>query len=654
MYLIHNQILSLQICSTFVTMHYFRDLQDLLKLEKEEDLNSFLKQTQTSPVSERRLNGLAWYPIAIRGTEMSRGDYLTIEIERTTHQDVAHQFRFGMPVALFSNYAPQEDRIEGIVNFYGANRMKITLRVDELPDWCDNGKLGVDLLFDNNSYQEMQNALKKAAQLIDDKEDGNLIRVLTGKNNPQFTNDIDFLSIPKLNKVQQLAVNKIVNANELAIVHGPPGTGKTTTLVEAVKALINNGDRQILIVAPSNTAVDLLSTKLAYEGLNVLRIGNPARISEDLLSLTLDHKITSHPDKKQLKELKRRASEFKNMAHKYKRNFGRAEREQRNALLDESRKLMKDAGRIEEYITENLIEKAQVITATLVGANHYTIRDLKFNTVIIDEAGQALEPACWIPLLKAKKVVFAGDHCQLPPTIKSSVAANKGLNITLFEKCVSLFPESVVLLEEQYRMNEIIMGYSSLIFYKNKLHAHSSVKKQLLLENDSPLEFIDTAGCGFNEKQEGTSLSNKEEAHFLVKHLCLYIKDLHQHYNKTDFPSVAIISPYKTQVHLLRELIVNNEELKSVVQNISVNTIDSFQGQERDLVYISLTRSNNEGNIGFLSDIRRMNVALTRAKRKLVVIGDSATIAGSSFYANFIEYSEKNNMYKSAWEFAES
>jgi ATP-dependent RNA/DNA helicase IGHMBP2 len=635
-------------------MNYFRHLLELLKLEKEEDLHSFLKQTQASSVAEKRLNGLAWYPIAIRGTEMSRGDYLSVEIERTTHHELVHQFRFGMPVALFSNYAPQTDRIEGTVNFYGGNRMKITLRTDELPEWCDNGKLGVDLLFDSNSYQEMQNALKRASSIAEDKEEGHLARILTGKTKPQFTETGNLPAIPPLNHVQQLAVHKILAAQELAIVHGPPGTGKTTTLVEAVKALIAAGEQQILIVAPSNTAVDLLSTKIAAEGLNVLRIGNPARVSTELLSLTLDHKIADHPEKKQLKELKKRASEFKNMAHKYKRNFGRAEREQRNALLDESRKLMKDAGRIEEGLTEHLISKAQVITATLVGANHYTIRDLTFNTLIIDEAGQALEPACWIPLLKAKKVVFAGDHCQLPPTIKSSVAAKNGLSTTLFEKCVALHPESVVLLEEQYRMNEVIMGYPSKIFYQEKLRAHASVAGKLLVSNDPPLEFIDTAGCGFTEKQDGTSLSNAEEAEFLVKHLSKYLSELHQTYDLANLPEIAVISPYKTQVYVLRELISQSTVLTALTAKISVNTVDSFQGQERAIVYISLTRSNSERNIGFLSDIRRMNVAITRAKQKLVIIGDSATISSSAFYANFIQYAEDAGVYKSAWEFNEA
>ena len=634
-------------------MNYFRDLLDLLKLEKEEDLHSFLKQTQASSAAEKRINGLAWYPVAIRGTEISRGDYLTVEIERTTHHELVHKFRFGMPVALFSNYAPQTDRIEGTVNFYGGNRMKITLRTDELPDWCDNGKLGVDLLFDNNSYQEMQNALKKASSLAEDKEEGHLARILTGKTKPQFAEIENQPALKKLNHVQQLAVHKIVAAQDLAIVHGPPGTGKTTTLVEAVKSLIAAGEQQILIVAPSNTAVDLLSTKIAAEGLNVLRIGNPARVSTELLSLTLDHKIAAHPEKKQLKELKKRASEFKHMAHKYKRSFGKAEREQRKALLEESRKLMRDAGRIEEGITESLITKTQVITATLVGANHYTIRDLKFNTLIIDEAGQALEPACWIPLLKAKKVIFAGDHCQLPPTIKSAVAAKNGLSTTLFEKCVALHPESVVLLEEQYRMNEVIMGYSSRVFYQDKLKAHPSVADKILLNNDLPMEFIDTAGCGFIEKQEGTSLSNAEEAEFLLKHLTKYISELHQIYDLANFPDIAVISPYKTQVYILKELILQSTVLSNLSTKISVNTVDSFQGQERAIVYISLTRSNSERSIGFLSDIRRMNVAITRAKQKLVIIGDGATISSSAFYAHFMQYAEDAGLYKSAWEFVE-
>ena len=641
-------------------MDYFKKLLELLKIEREEDRQSYLRLTESTSVSERRANGIALYPIAIRGSEMSRGDYLTVEVERTTHQDVSHQLRFGMPAVLFSNHEPKKDRVEGTITHQSGNRLKITLRTDELPDWSRDGKLGIDLLFDDNSYDEMQNALKNASSLEENTDEGRLTRILTGERKPTFKTDLPFYNAPKLNESQQGAVNKILSANELAIVHGPPGTGKTTTLVEAIKALIKQDKKQILVVAPSNTAVDLLSEKLSDQGLNVLRVGNPARVSERLMSLTLDSKMTSHASMKEIKNLKKQANEFKNMAHKYKRSFGKAERDQRKALFDEAHRIMKDVGKAEQYIIDDLVSKAQVITATLVGANHYTVRNLKFNTVVIDEAGQALEPACWIPILKSGKVVLAGDHCQLSPTIKSNEAARKGLATTLLEKCVSLHPESVVLLEEQYRMNESIMGYSSKVFYEDKLKAHASVAHHLLFENDVPLAFIDTAGCGFDEKLEGTSSTNPEEASFLFKHLNLLVEELGNRPGKKmannmieNFPTIAIISPYKQQIHILKDQLLHSPELQKYGDKISVNTIDSFQGQERDVVYISMVRSNPEGDIGFLSDIRRMNVAMTRARKKLVVIGDSATLSGLTFYSDFITYAEGLNAYQSAWEFAD-
>jgi ATP-dependent RNA/DNA helicase IGHMBP2 len=500
-------------------MEYFKKLLDLLKIEREEDRQSYLKLTESTSVSERRSNGLAWYPIAIRGQEMSRGDYVTVEVERTTHQDISHQLRFGMPAVLFSNHEPKKDRVEGTITHQSGNRLKITLRTDELPDWSRDGKLGIDLLFDDNSYDEMQNAIKTASALDEKTEEGRLVKILTGEKASTFKTDIPPFTFPKLNISQQLAVSKILVANELAIVHGPPGTGKTTTLVEAIKALIKQDKKQILVVAPSNTAVDLLSEKLSDQGLNVLRVGNPARVSERLMALTLDSKMAAHPGMKEMKTLKKQANEYKNMAHKYKRSFGKAERDQRKALFDEAHRIMKDVGKSEQYIIDDLVSKAQVITATLVGANHYTVRNVKYHTVVIDEAGQALEPACWVPILKAQKVVLAGDHCQLSPTIKSSEAAKKGLATTLLEKCVALHPESVVLLEEQYRMNEEIMGYSSRVFYHNKLKANDSVAHHVLFPEDAPLAFIDTAGCGYDEKLEGTSSTNPEEAAFLFKHL---------------------------------------------------------------------------------------------------------------------------------------
>ncbi|MCZ4243915.1 AAA domain-containing protein [Pedobacter punctiformis] len=630
---------------------YFKKLQDLLLTEREEDLQSYLKLTENTSAADRRILGLTWYPIAIRNTEIGRGDYLTVELERTAHQDLSHQFRFGSSVVLFSNHDPKNDRVEGIVSHQSGNRMKLSLRVDELPDWTRDGKLGIDLLFDNNSYDEMQNALKQAAVQSENQSENTLIKILTKGDAAAFQNEQKFILPGHLNESQQLAVHKIVTANHLAIVHGPPGTGKTTTLVQAIKALAKQDHQKILVVAPSNTAVDLLTEKLAGEGLNVIRVGNPARVSERLISSTLDHKMADHPEMKTIKALKKQANEYKNMAHKYKRSFGKAERDQRKALFDEAHKIGREVEKTEQYIMDNLFGKAQIVTATLVGANHYTVKNLKYHTVVIDEAGQALEPACWIPILKGQKLILAGDHFQLSPTIKSNEAARNGLSHTLLEKSVLLHPESVVLLEEQYRMHQDIMAYSSKVFYENKLRAHFSVANHCLFPEDETLTFIDTAGCSYDEKLDGTSTTNPDEAAFLLRHLVNLTERLKEKDLIKDFPSVAIISPYKQQVQILKELMREETTLASYTDKIAVNTIDSFQGQERDVVYISLTRSNSDGVIGFLSDIRRMNVAMTRAKKKLVVIGDSSTLSKSGFYADFIQFAENLGTYHSAWEF---
>ncbi len=630
-------------------MDYFKHLEHLLKIERQTDRETYKQFIEQSSVRQRQLNGLSWYPVAIKDVEITRGDYLSIEIERTTNHDAPHQFRFGSSAALFSNHQPKEWRQEGIVTHQSGNKLKLTLRIDELPEWTRDGKLGIDLLFDEISYDEMLNALKQSAVQY---EKNHLLQVLTGNKPTAFNSISTYYESPSLNASQNEAVNKILSASEIAVIHGPPGTGKTTTLVQAIKALHQQEKQKILVVAPSNTAVDLLADKLSCLGLNVVRIGNPVRVSENLASLTLDSRMQQHNSIKEIKRLKKQANEYRSLAHKYKRSFGKAEREQRKALFDEAHKILKEVDRLEQYITTDVLDKADIITATLVGANHFSVRHLQYHSVIIDEAGQAIEPACWIPILKGKKLIMAGDHFQLPPTIKSEQAAKEGLATTLLEKTVALHPQSVVLLNEQYRMNEMIMHYSSSVFYGNKLKASESVAKHLLFETDTPISFIDTAGCGFEEKQEGTSLINTEEAHFLFKHLSDFIdSSLKYHFTKENFPSIAVISPYKQQVMLLQDLFKNSTLYSSYSGSISINTIDSFQGQERDIVYIGLTRSNNESKIGFLADIRRMNVAMTRARKKLVVVGDSSTLSQHPFYDNFIKWTMENNTWISAWEF---
>ena len=314
---------------------------------------------------------------------------------------------------------------------------------------------------------------------------------------------------------------------------------------------------------------------------------------------------------------------------------------------------MKDVGAMEQYIIDDLVARADIVTATLVGSNHYTVRKLRYNTVVIDEAAQALEPAAWIAVLKGSKLVMAGDHYQLPPTIKSAEAAKQGLANTLMEKVVSLQPAAVTLLEEQYRMNEQIMGYPSSVFYNDSLKAHHSVAHHLLFEEDKPFQFIDTAGCGFDEVREGTSSTNPEEASFLIRQLSHLAEEITKR-SIDPFPSVAIIAPYKAQTYLLAEQLDHSPALSPYRDRIAVNTVDSFQGQERDIIYISLTRSNPDGVIGFLIDIRRMNVAMTRARKKLVMIGDSATLSRFPFYAELISYAEEQGAYHSAWEFMDA
>jgi ATP-dependent RNA/DNA helicase IGHMBP2 len=631
-------------------MDYFRRLTELLKIEKDEDRRSYEALRKNLSVQQRRENGITWFPIAIKGTEIGKGDYLSVEVERTSHFDIIHQFRFGMTVAVFSNHDATADRMEGTLTHISAVGMKISLRVDELPDWTKRGKLGVDVVFDENSYEEMERALKMAPVIAEKKEEGKLLNIITGKKEPSFSATASFVD-SDLNSMQKAAVEKILSANELAIIHGPPGTGKTTTLVAAIKAILQQQKQKILVVAPSNAAVDLLSEKISLQGMNVLRVGNPARVSERQLSLTLDHKISLHNSFKEIKRLKKQAAEYRDLAHKYKRSFGASEREQRKALFAEAKNISKEVERTEQYIIDDLVAKADVITATLVGSSHYTVRGLKYETVVIDEAGQALEPACLIPILKTSRLIMAGDHCQLPPTIRSVEAAKGGLEKTLLEKLVELYPGSVTLLEEQYRMHETIMNFSSAEFYHDKLIAHPSVAHHTLTGDHEPFLFIDTAGCGFDEKREGNSTSNPEEAGFLLKHLSRLMSGFQE--ETEDYPTVAVISPYRHQVEVMKELLASYKDLADLTNRISINTIDSFQGQERDVVYISLTRSNAENAIGFLSEIRRMNVAMTRARKKLVMIGDSATLSQFSFYADLIEYAQKNNGYVSAWELME-
>lgn len=632
-------------------MNYFDELGSLLKSEQEYDYAEHEALLLKSSLQERRNQGVTWFPIAISNSEMGRGDYLTVTVQKTNFPEDGHKFRFGMPVSLFSNYDASEDRIDGIIAFVSRDTMRIAFRVDELPDWSRRGKLGVDLLFDENSYREMFDALKQAKELYQDQKNGALVRQLVGEEALAIVRTEDsFYHNAELNDSQNQAIALMLSEHALAILHGPPGTGKTTTLIRGVQALLKQEKRQILLVAPSNTAVDILTERLDTLGINVVRIGNSVRVSSHLQGLTLDGKAEQHGANKECKALEKQARAYTEMAHKYKRSFGKSEREQRKALFDEARKIRKEIDKIQDYVVSDILDKAEVITATLVGANHYTVRDRNYKTVIIDEAAQALEPACWIPILKAERLILAGDHCQLSPTVKSSHKPQEGLYNTLFEKLVVKYPQAVTLLDVQYRMNEQIMHYPSLRLYDGKLAASTTVANWTLRDDDQPIQFIDTAGAGYEETVEDGGIFNVDEANFLRLHLLTSLKKINTQYDINSLPTVGVIAPYRKQAHLLKEILLTEEWLKESNYPLQTHTIDSFQGQEKDIIYISLTRSNGDQQIGFLADIRRMNVAMTRAKKKLVVIGDSATIGQNDFYKGFLDYVTSVGGYHSVWE----
>ncbi len=641
------------------TNDYFSQLAVLLDLERQEELRQYQEKIVLTPLHERQKKGWCWYPIHIKHIEISTGETYQISIENLRPSDHSSAFQVGGSVSLFLNSqqkSNEKNQISGVISYLFRNEMRISFNIDDLPDWIDETPLGVDLLYDGASFKEMETILHLIPKAKNDRLE-ELTEILLKQKPANFHSQIpDYYHLSTLNESQNNAIRLVLAAKDVAIIHGPPGTGKTTTLVDAIKLTLQS-EKQVLVTAPSNTAVDVLTERLIAKGLKVLRIGHPARIDENLLDSSLDGQIARHPDYRNVRKLRKQGEEYQKMAMKYKRKFGAAEREQRFLLIKEAKQVKRDAETLEKYIVESLLNQAQVITATLVGSVNKFIRHRRFSTVFIDEAAQALEPATWIPISKAERVIFAGDHCQLPPTVKNYEAAKQGLEKTLFEKLMS--EKSInQMLKTQYRMNEIIMEFSNRQFYHGELKADESVKNHCLLENDavlsSPFEFIDTAGCGFEEKvnPETKSRSNPEEADILAKHLLhllAYIQNVSPQLFTDDF-SIGIISPYKAQVELLRNILYADADILPYKKWLDIQSIDGFQGQERNIIYISLVRSNENSEIGFLQDTRRLNVALTRAKQKLIVIGDSATLAGHKFYDDFLDYVTEKNVHKTAWE----
>ncbi len=633
-------------------------LVELLQLEKKADYEYFKTIIQNKPLEIKRKEGFSWYPVVPVKSGYTVGDRAFVEIERTDAVDQPHQFRSGNMVNLFTlqpdAYHPE---FSGTINYMDKKSMRVVLNSKDLPDWLSGGQIGVDLLFDERSYIEMERAMKIAINASGNRL-ADLRDVLLGIKKDRITekqtsNGLDTQTIfsetpafSALNDSQKAAVRRILAGPDVAIIHGPPGTGKTTTLVQAVYQLCQV-ENTVLVTAPSNTAADVLTERLAAQGLRVVRIGNISRIEAGILSLTLDAQVAAHPESKHIKKIKIEAAALRQKARAFKRKFDFAARNERDRLKDDAREMSNWANQLEERLIEEILTSADVITCTLVGAAHPTLHSYHFTTVVIDEAAQALEPASWIPILKASKVVLAGDPLQLPPTIRSEEARKGGFDVTLLEKCIHRL-SGVSLLNVQYRMNRTIMGFSNDWFYKGALQAAPEVADRAtpVFQDEQPLVFIDTVGCNFEEyiHPENFSRFNPDEYYTLRSHLHQFIELF-----EFDKPSIGFISPYREQIIFIQQEIA--EDVLLMGAPVSVHTIDGFQGQERDVIYISLVRSNEKAEIGFLKDYHRMNVAMTRARMKLIIIGDSATIGQDKFYKAMLDYCEKHGTYRTAWEF---
>jgi ATP-dependent RNA/DNA helicase IGHMBP2 len=642
-----------------------------MQLEQKEDQAQFKLKNAKASIGERQRRGLTWYPITITKEEIGFGGKVVLELERPAKQNGLHLFQVGKNASLFSNApgysAADRPAINGVITSVRRNKLLLATTKDELPDWVLEGsKLGVDLTFDEVSYREMENALSEVMRARGNRL-AELRDTLLGARQASFrAHKADDLFYPSpLNDSQLAAVRHVITAQDVAIIHGPPGTGKTTTLVQAILETIRR-ERRVLVCAPSNTAVDLLTEKLAERGVNVIRMGNPSRVSDLLLQHTLDARVMAHSGYSKMRAMRQTADQHRHtasdLASKHARDFGFEGRQQRQMLREEAKMLLQAADDLERFIAEEVLDSVQVITSTLVGASSRNIRHLDFETVFIDEAAQALEPGCWIAIAKGQRVVLAGDHHQLPPTVKSEKAAREGLRETLFEKCIKRQPATARMLTVQYRMHEHIMAFSSEQFYGGRLEAHQSVRYASLSEYDEsfapdlPVEFIDTAGLGFLEITipESRSTANPEEADLLLKRLAQLLEPYDQADHEQDRLTIGVIAPYRAQINYLKDAIEENAALNSLQHRrmLSVGTVDSFQGQERDIIAISLTRSNQHGEIGFLSDIRRMNVGMTRARRKLLLVGDSSTLSSNPFFMDLLGYLKRMGGYRTAGQIA--
>lgn len=601
-------------------------LQTLIRcvnLEEKEQANRYQLNQQHS-LKQLKAEGLALHPLIVTRKNFGYADYPEISF-RLPFPPENNLFKDGAAIECF---LMSEEPVKGILISLDGKQGEFRLFAPDFPDWIEDDGVGIKLAPDTRTTTIMKTVLQQLEQqprLNKLFEQLHATAATTGAPSTIAPLQLQWRN-RHLNPSQQTAIAAIVQNEGVAIVHGPPGTGKTTTLTEAIVQLVAAGEK-VLLSAPSNTAVDTISKKLIEQGVALLRVGNTSKVDAAIFAHTPEGKLNNSKQQKEIKQLKIRAEEFRKMALKYKRSFGKAEREQRNLLFKEVKNIRTQIKQLQAYNEEKLYEEASVIAGTPIGLYDASLQRYTFNTLVIDEAGQCIEPLAWCIFGMAQKIVLAGDHWQLPPTVLSNEAAQLGFNQSILETAINRLP-NVFLLNVQYRMRAAIAGFSSSYFYNNQLHTAPHLSNLSL-----HICFIDTAGTGYNEQQgpDGSSLKNDGE---------LYIAQ--QIINADAVATTAFISPYAGQVTQARE---------QLPPGIRCSTVDSFQGQENDTIIVSLVRSNDEGIIGFLKDYRRMNVAITRAREQLVVIGDSATIGNDSFYEAFLNYVQQHGTYKTAWEF---
>ena len=673
----------------------------LLQLEYYTEKEAFRKLTEQMGMQRKVKRGDAWFPLQVGKSFYNSLNQTAIEVFRTSDQDIEHNFEFGRPVMFFmvkkmgknenqgnaalqqqkktsdANHKVQSSNLKvqsikyfsfiGTVSYVDGDRMVITVPDSapllELQQSTD--PIGVQLSFDETSYKLMFEALDRVMKAKNNRLA--YLRDLFYSHQKAGRFSFEPMKFPWLNPTQERAVNEVLWAKDVAIVHGPPGTGKTTTLVEAINETLMR-ESQVLVCAQSNMAVDWISEKLVDRGINVLRIGNPTRVNDKMLGFTYERRFESHADYPQLWAIRKAIRELRKNRKKGSENY--------HQKMD---RLKSRAAEIELRINAELFGEARVIACTLVGSAHHLLEGMKFGTLFIDEAAQALEAACWIPMKRASRVILAGDHCQLPPTVKSIAALRAGLGKTLMERIAENKPEVVTLLKIQYRMNDEIMRFSSDWFYGGKVESAPQIKYRSVLDYDHPITWIDTSNeenqitiegedapedsastassvsaanqnsdLNFKEQFVGESFGriNKAEAELTLLTLAEYFTKIGKQRVLEERIDVGIISPYRAQVQYLKKLIKKYEFFKPYRRLISVNTVDGFQGQERDVILISLVRSNDEGQIGFLKDLRRMNVAITRARMKLIILGNKDTMTKHPFYKKLWEYVEAINNYE--------